>query len=143
MEAIIRESIANTEGADAPTKEAATTAALDKLAAYCAAASANEGRIGPADAVKVVTDAIVDWAALPRNSGVPGLEVTEAKEASALLLAPDSAIWDDGVMDEQELLEVMTKAVTQLTSVDAAEHQKCIDHVKFACQCASTTAVYL
>ena len=84
----------------------------------------------PDDCIALVCEALDDWASATK-AGVTDEELEQAKTTARELLAPGASVWDDGVLDEAELVDVMTKAVACLTSADEPARQRAIDGAKF------------
>ena len=110
--------------------------ALTRLDEKCVARCEGGGKLDEDDAMRVVDESLLDL------EGVcPSTELFAAKGRAAALLAPGAAVWDDGFLDEDEMMAVMEEVVGCIGSLTPGSRAKVLGHAKFSYDCERRAAM--
>ena len=124
MQVLIVSAINSVDGVSDYSKADAIVEAQQELSRLSQVKAKDGGKIGPEDAKTLVNEALDMWDTT--TCDVPSEELQAAMDKAAELLDPKAAVWDDDVLTEDELRDVMSQVVKALPSAPVEDQEKAI-----------------
>lgn len=129
MEAIIKNAIMQVPGVSEYSKKDAVDEAFSELNRLYELRASGGGKIGPDETIAMVTEALEMWDS--EEAEVPREELEAAMDEARALLAPGTAIWAEGLLSYDQLMDMMEKVMKKVITAPEAVRRKAISNVLY------------